>query len=214
MAVAGYKASAYVTTGVSTAITNAPCTNAGDNKTFTISNSAYRYLDPTIIPAVQTSPDGVTWTSIYTGYSIQNIGAIITLAIALTGSAPAVRFASANYLVYSQAIQATTLELQVSTDIADNTTFYSCQQNGGFKTKQALQSDATYKMSQWWVDNFYLTMLGAGLMVIAFYTGANTNQRFEGYALLKTDSIKIAQNGIIDESLEFEAYGPVYPIQS
>ena len=202
----GYKASVYVTGSPSVPFTNTVLTNAGGNTAYYIASTNQRYLDPTQPITVQVAPDGVTWGTVTSGFIIQACGGIVTFAIALTGSAPAVRI-SGSYLPVSQAVQAKSIDIQNTVDILDATTFAS----GGWKVKIAALASATYKLSQWQVDGFYLAALG-GLLLVSAYSGANANARIEGYAYIKTDAVKIAPNALNEESIDFEAYGPSYAI--
>lgn len=209
-ALAGYKASVYITTTPSLAFTNMVLTDSGGlHTTYTtpIANASQRYWDMTQPLTVQTSPDGTTWTTSTAG-TVQYIGGIVTFASALTGATPSVRV-SGYYMPYSLALQAKSIDIQTQIDILDISTFAT----GAWKAKMAALGDSTYKLSQWWVDNFYLNALG-GLMVISAYSGANANQRLEGLALMKSDSIKIAHNSAIEESIDLDSYGPIYAIAS
>lgn len=204
----GYKASVYVSSDVSIPFTQAPCTDSGDHTKYQITNTAYRYVDPLTPLIVQTSPDGSTWSTVTSGYTMYYCGGVIIFSAALSGATPSVRVSGAYYVV-SQAMQAHSIELNPTVGILDVTTFAS----GGWKQKIASLGDVTYKLSQWWVDNFYLTQLGQ-LMVVSAYTGANPNQRIEGYAILKTDGMKIDVKAVNAEALDFDGYGPPYYIAS
>ena len=200
----GFKASVYVSSGASIAFTQAPCTDSGDHTKFQITSSTYRYVDPLTALTIQTSPDGVTWTTITSGYTFFFCGGIIVLSSALSGSTPSVRISGAYYVV-SQAMQAKTIEIQPTIGILDATTFAS----GGWKVKIASLGDVVYKLGQFQVDNFYLSQLGQ-LMVVSGYSGRNPNERIEGYGLIKTDGIKIDVKALNEESIDIEGYGPPY----
>lgn len=307
-AIAGYKASVYVSTGVSTAQSNGAMTDAGDHKTFTVTTSAQRYWDTTVALTVQTEEDeiqtvtitgaptggtftltfganttsaiaynasaatvqaalvalasigannatvsgsaggpwtveftsalgfslralitgnggsltggaspsvsiveanaGSTWTTQASGFVVQYCGGIVTFTNALSTGTVNCRV-SYNWLTVSQAAQAKSIEIQSSCDIYDISTLGG----GAWKQKLVGLAAATIKLSQFWVDVFYISSLG-GLLIVAAYTGANSNQRLECYAYIKQDDIKIDVAAVEEESIDLEANGPIYYIAS
>lgn len=209
-ALAGYKASAYVSTGVSTAMTNEAMTDVGGlHTTYSITNQAHRYIDPSVPVVVQTSPDGSTWTTVTVGYTLQPVIGTVVFAVAVTGGTPSCRLLSASWLTVSQAIQAKSIDVTPSQNIMDISTFAT----GAWKVKLVGIGEATIKLSQWWVDNFYLNALGT-LMVVTAYSGANANQRLECYAYMKTDGIKLDIANPVEESIDFESHGAMYAVLS
>lgn len=307
---AGYRASVFASTGVSTPFTNMAMTDSGDHLTFTASVAAQRYLDPSVIPTVQAaldevqtvtitgSPTGGTFTLTFGGqttagiaynaaasavqtalqalssigsnnctvtgsaggpYTVTFIGALANASQALMtangasltgGTSPGVTIArvqagqasgtvttgnftiqycggkilfpgtctsctitAGNYLVFSQAVQAFGVDIQTTLNKLDNTTFASAQASNGFITQQAGLGSHTWKLSQWHIDNFFFSQMGNLLMVSA-YTGANPNQRLEGYGLLTGDDIKIDVKALNQEDLTVDGNGPIYAIVS
>jgi hypothetical protein len=207
---AGYKAQIYVTSGDSIAFTHEACTDSGDHKKFSITNTIKRYIDPDVALLVETTTDGTTWTAT-TAYSVQFCGGIVTLNAALTGT-PGLRV-SGSYMPYSFLGNATSIDVTPSVAILDNTAFQNPP--NPWKTKQSGLADGTYKLTKWWIDNFFINLLiTRQRVVVAAYSGANTNQRLEGYARIKQDSIKIATNSLISEDIEFESDGPIFTILS
>jgi len=211
-ALAGYKASVYVTSTPSLTFTNLALVDGGAHTVFSVGagNSAKWYWDETQPFTVQTAPDGSTWTTANPStYTIQYVGGIITFNSAVTGGTPSARVSAGYYMPYSVVARAKSIEISNMLDILDATDFSS----GGWKTKIAALAGSEYKLEQWWIDTFYASMLG-NRMVVSAYTGANANQRFEGYAFIKDDSFKTAVNSLNEESISFESDGPVYCIQS
>lgn len=210
-ALPGFKASLYATTTPSVAFTNEAMTDGGAHTVYTITNAVKRYWDVSQALTVQTSPDGSTgWTTVTTGFTVNYCGGIITFAVALTGSTPSVRV-SGSYLPYSQVASASSVEVQVAVDVIDVSTLGG----GGWKQKLAGIADSTYKLSKYWVDNFYVNALtNRTRLVLAIYTGANANQRFEGFGYLKTDSIKFDVKSAIEESIDVEVDGALNSVLS
>lgn len=209
-ALAGYKASVYITSTPSLAFTNEAFTDAGDHKTYTITNSAKRYWDNTVALTVQTAPDGVTWTTVTTGFTVNFCGGVIVFTSAITGATPSVRV-SGSYFPYSLFGDSKSVDLTISADVLDVTTFSS----GGWKQKLGSLADATYKLSRWWVDSFFLNAINNKTrLVISTYSGANANQRYDAFAYIKSDGIKFDVKNAHDESIDFDVDGPITFVQS
>lgn len=204
-AIPGYKANIYVSGGASTPLSPIAMTDSGDHMTFTVTNSAHKYLDPGVPVTVQTSPDGVTWTSVTTGFNLRYCGGVIQFTNPVSGATPSVQLLNGAYFAVSLAGQAKTVEIQTPVDVLDVSAFES----NGWKSKLVLLSDATWKLSRWWLDNFYFLLLRQ-LVVLVAYSGANSNQRYESYALLKGDDIKIDVKSAVEESLDFESTGGIF----
>jgi hypothetical protein len=208
-ALPGFKASVYLTSLTSLSMSNTPTTDSGAHTTYSISTAAYRYLDPLQAITVQTSPDGTTgWSTVTSGFTLQHVGGIVTFTTPLTGSAPSVRI-SGYYKPYSVVGEAKAVDVTTSIDLEDATTFA----DAGWKTKQVVQAGAQVKITKWWIDPFYASAL-RNLMVLVVYSGANPNQRYEGFAYLKTDAIKIAEKNLTEEDLDFEIHGALYALLS
>jgi hypothetical protein len=62
----------------------------------------------------------------------------------------------------------------------------------------------------YWADERLSARLGQELIVALYLdTGANT-KRYEGYALISSDSIELSVDDIVNESLEFQGCGKLY----
>lgn len=209
-ALPGYKASVYITTTPSVAFTNEATSDAGDHKNYTITNAVKRYWDNSQALTIQTSPDGTTWTTVTTGFTVNYCGGIITFASAISGATPSCRV-SGYYLPYSLLGGATSVELQTTVDIADVTSLGG----NGWKQKLAMLVDATFKLSKWWMDNFFLSAITSSTrLVISMNTGANANQRFDAFCYIKQDDIKIDLKSPITESIDLEVDGGITAISS
>jgi hypothetical protein len=209
-ALAGYLASLYITGTTSVAFTNVAMTDSGDHKTFTISDATKRYWDLTQPVTVQTAPDGVTWTTVTTGFTIQYVGGKVVFSAAITGATPSCRV-SASYFAYSFLGNAKTVDITISNTTEDITTFVTPP--SPWKTKLANLSEATIKIGKYWLDTSFMGYLGNRCVVVA-YSGANPNQRYECYAFLKQDSMKLDVSKVVTEDLDFESDGAIYFIPS
>ncbi len=209
----GFKATVYVSaSGPTTPLTNEAMTDVGGlHTTYAITNIAHSYLDPATPVVVQTSPDGTTWTTQTSGFTLNYCGGVVVFNVAVTGATPSCRISSANYITVSQALWATSVDMQTQIDIADISTLGG----GAWKQKLAIIGDATIKLTQWWVDTFYISSLGS-LLVVVIYTGSTTspNQRFQCYALIKQDNLKFDVKAVEEEAIDLESSGPVTALLS
>src|SRR6185437_12827034 len=104
-ALVGYQADLYMASGTSVTFTNEVMTDSGDHKTYTVAtgNTAHRYWDDQSALTIQTSPDGVTWTTQTTGFTVRYCGGVVTFT---TVDATREVRASGKYLPISQVGQA------------------------------------------------------------------------------------------------------------
>src|SRR5579885_417352 len=100
-AISGYKASLLITSGSSLSLTDEATTDAGDHKTFTVTNAAHRFLDPNASYTIQTAPDGSTWSTVTTGFTIYYGAGAIVFTNAVSGGTPSCRIHAGNYFVSS-----------------------------------------------------------------------------------------------------------------
>src|ERR1041385_1567427 len=75
-AIAGYKADLSIASGVGTTFSN-EATSTADLTTYQITDVTKRYWDLTTALTVQTSPDGVTWTTVTNGFQVGYAGGLI-----------------------------------------------------------------------------------------------------------------------------------------
>lgn len=209
-ALAGYLAQLYITGITSISFTNVALTDSGDHKTFTISDPTKRYWDIIQTITVQTSTDGSTWTTATSGFNIQYVGGKVVFAAPVTGATPSCRV-SAFYFAYSFLGNAKTVDITIQNTIEDITTFTNPPVP--WKVKQANLSEAAIKIGKYWIDASFAPYLANRCVVVA-YSGANPNQRYECYAFLKQDGMKLDVSKVVIEDLDFEADGPVFFTQS
>lgn len=206
-ALAGYLTNIYLTATTPIAFTDLALTDSGDHINFQAANNAtQRYWDPDVVITVQTSPDGTTWTTI-TNYIARFCGGKITLPSALSGATPSVRV-SGSYLPTSFLGNAKSIDLKIQEDIVDTTTFQNPP--SPWKTKLSLLGDNDISISKWWIDTAFLGYLSHRCVLTVYPDAASTtapNQRYECFAYLKGDSIKIAINAVTEETLDFTQSG-------
>jgi hypothetical protein len=213
-ALPGYLASVWLTpTTGSVAFTNLNLVDSGDHKTFNVTvNDAKRYWDPSVALTVQTAPDGSTWTTANPStYTVRYVNGQVVFASAVTGGTPSARVSAGNYFPLSFLGDAKSVNLKPQLDVQDVTTWQN--PSVGWKTKLALLGDVDISLGKYWVDTTFLGYLGNRLVVVA-YDGENPNQRFECFAFMKDESIKIAAKDPIGDDISFVSDGAVYFIAS
>lgn len=210
VALPGYLTQIYLSSSTSVPLTTIALTDSGDHTTFALSNTALnRYWDPAYPLTVQTSPDGTNWTST-TAYTARYCGGLITLSTALTGSAPGVQV-SGRYFAVSFLGNAMSIDIKPQVDVIEQTSFTNPP--SPWKTKLGGQAGSDISLSKWWVDTSFLGYFGNRLVIIA-YSGANPNQRYECYAFIKDEAIKLVVNNADTDDLNFTADGQVYYYQA
>jgi hypothetical protein len=208
--IAGFNGSVVITSTPNVALTNEVLTDAGDHKTFNISSGSFatkRYWDRTAAFVVQTAPDGVTWsTASPSTYTIRYVTGQVFFASAVTGGTPSCRISSGAYLPFSTFANMKQWEATPALDLYDSTTFGS-----QWKTYTPGMLGADVKLTQFYSDLTFSNQITANTaFVVSCMTGRNATERFEGFAYLKGDDIKVAVNALEEESLTYTVTGQLY----
>lgn len=214
MALAGYKASVYVTSTPSVALpANDVLTDAGDHKTFNEAVAAHVAWDKATAFTVQTSPDGTTWTTQTTGFVINYPIGQVVFAVAVSGATPGCRITAGNYYPFSFLANAKQVDITPAVDVVDVTTFQTPA--SPWKSKLGLLAGSTVKLSKYWVDISLAQLItNTTLLILIAYSGQNANQRYAGYVKMKQDAHKFAVNIADTEDLDFEVDGQLFFIAS
>lgn len=206
--IAGFNGSVLISSTPNVALTNYVLTDAGDHKTFNVPSADFntkRYWDNTATFTVQTSTDGGTTWSAAGAYTIRYVTGQIVLNVALTGT-PACRIQSGAYLPFSTFSNMKEWEITPQVDLLDSSTF-------GSQWKQYTPGllGADIKLTQFYTDLTFANQITSNTaFVVSCLTGRNSTERFEAYARLKSDDIKVAVNALEEESLTYSATGQVY----
>ncbi|MBX6361319.1 MAG: hypothetical protein IRZ03_14710 [Acidobacterium ailaaui] len=183
--------------------------DSGDHQTFRISTASYglkRYWNPQASWTVQTTTDGSTWTTVpASGYSIRYLTGQVTLTSALSGSAPGCRVTGA-YLPTATLGQVKDWTLTLSSDLADVTTMQGPSASVVFKQYVPLLLGAEVKLSLYYADATFWTLVQSGTvpnqLILVLYTGRTSTERYEAFARVKQDEIKLAVDAIVEEGLD------------
>lgn len=207
--VAGYSGSILITSTPNVALANYVLTDAGDHKTFNVPSADFatkRYWDQTASFVVQTAPDGSTWTTVTTGFTIRYVTGQVLFASAVTGGTPSCRIQSGAYLPFSTFANMHEWEATPSADLYDASCFGSA-----WKTYIPGQLGADLKLSQYYTDLTFANQITSNTaFVVSCMTGRNSTERFEGFAYLKSDDLKVAVNALETEDLTYSVTGQMY----
>ena len=198
MAIAAYNSQILVTSQPSVSFTNESMTDAGDHINYTLTNAAKRYLDKSVPVVVQTSPDGTTWTTITTGFTLIYAGAKVIFTSAQPASTQ-VRLQSGKYFAYATLATAKSCEFSAKIDMNDTTSFNT---SGTYAYTPGLLN-GTLKLSSWWANITRLqSAINRDLLVVSFVTP--TNNRYEGYCYAQDCSLKADVKTAIPEDITFQ----------
>ncbi len=213
-ALAGYVGSVLITSTPNVALTNEVLTDAGDHQTFNEPTASKRYWDRTASFTVQTAPDGVTWTTATPGtYTIRYVTGQVVFNTPVSGATPSCRISSGAYLPYSTLGQGKDWECIPAMDMLDSTTL---QGYGGshWKTYVPSLQGASIKLTRFWADSTFWTILQntpTNLLIVSLVTGrTSTGDRYEGYARVKQDDIKLSVSALVEEGLDMDIDGQLY----
>lgn len=205
----GLHADFFVTSGAAvaiaadTAMTDISANVPGQPVRTCYANSvaAQRYFDLATPLVVQTSPDGVTWTTDTNHF--QEAGFVRWASSLPVGEQ--VRILSGKYLPYAHLGGSHEWTLTPSVALIDITEFGDVA-----KKYQSAMMDATASCKHFWIDDTMRSTMG-NLMVLALFvhgTSAPAGPRYECLAFLKDDGIKVSAAGVIEEALNFQIQSP------
>lgn len=198
MATAAYNSSVLITSQPSISLTDEATTDSGDHKTYTISNSAKRYLDINTAVVVQLQTHGTGAFNTVTNYTLKYVGGII-LFNNTNNSDDVVRIHSGAYYAYSTLGNGHAVEFSAKCNLADVTTFNT----GGTESYLPTLLGGTVKFSEWWASEARLnSMMARDLLVISFVTP--TGNRYEGYSYASDCGLKLDPKSAIDEDITFQ----------
>ncbi len=200
-------------------ITNLELTNTGDNTTFKIGSSdqAKRYWDRTATFTFQKSTDGSSWTSA-TATDIRYVGGYVTLSAAVGGTHQA-RIASGAYLPWSAVGDIKGWELEIEREEHDSTVMTTNSTPTRVKSYKPGLTASTIKIEKFLVDGTYvnlLTIYSNDTLVASLVIDVTQSvpPRFECYAKLKKDGMKVSLSDLEMEDLDLRADSTVYLVNA
>lgn len=197
MAIAGFNSQVLVTSQPAIALSNEPTTDAGDHKTYTITNQSKRYLDKSTAVVVQTSPDGTTWTTVTTGFVLYTVNARVVFTVAQSGTTQ-VRLASGKYFAVAQIGEAASADFNAKMDTAETTVFNTT----GTKSFIPTLLNGTLKCNTFWANPARVNnLIARDTLVVSFQTP--TGNRYEGYCFVSDSNLKTDPKSAVTDDVSF-----------
>lgn len=205
---AGYKALVNLASG-STSSADLVLTDAGDHQNFTVPlASAQRYIDRATAVVVQTTLDGVSWTTQSTSnYTLRYLTAKVTLNSALTGgTAYGCRLHSFNYYPYASIALAYDITFNGARLMLDVTALQGSSGTGWLSYIPGLLG-GKFASKNWMLASgatIYAAHLVANDLLILSFVAPNGTNAFESYCYISDTNWQEAVNGIAMEDLNFQ----------
>lgn len=166
---------------------------------YTIENQNLRYLDKNTPVVVYVNDSTVSG-----GFSVEHLGGVVRFLAPLPEGAEVT--VSGKSVNVDQAGGFFNWSAELAADTADVTTFES----EGWKEHLPAMKGFTASAESYWADERLSERLGQEIIVALYLdTGTNKN-RYEGYAVIAGDSIELAADDVVNESIEFEGSGNLY----
>lgn len=207
---AGKDAAIYLASGAPVAFTNEATTDAGDHKTYTITNAAKRYWQDGALTSylVEKSTNGGGSWSTATGYTLQYVGGKIVFTVA-NGPTDLIRISSSNgssgYLTFASVAQADHWSVDVSADIQDVTVF-----GNAWHAKAATLKDASGKFHDFNDGTAGLFNLTGVRCIFLLYVNFGAGTRWEAYGIIKQYAPKAGVDAMIEDDVTFELDSQLY----
>lgn len=198
MAITGVLGALYKADGVSTAITDQATLKNADFTRWTIIDKSKRFLDDSV--AITVKKNTVVQT---TGFTIEEAGGVVVFNPAILTSD--VVTVTGKSFTSSQVLTAFQWKMDIQKDIKEVTTF----QSNGWKENIAGIGSWSASSDGYWADGSFASLLGQRL-IMQFYVDDTSFKRYEGYVVIKKNSIDEAVDGVVKESIDMEGTGEIY----
>jgi hypothetical protein len=200
MAIAGHVGAVYIQTADPPAAFTKEATQADSSCTqYTIIDASKRYWDRNSPVLIYVNDELVS-----TGFEIEHCGGAVVFAAALTAE-DAVTVSGMSVSV-AQRGGFFNWSLELKSDPVDVTTFNS----EGWKENLPAIKGFTAGADSYWGDSGFANSLGKEVIIALFVDNTASKKRYEGYAVISSDSIETAADDIINEAIEFEGTGRLY----
>jgi len=166
---------------------------------YTIENETLRYLDKNTPVVVYVNDIAVSG-----GFTVEHLGGVVRFLTPLPEGATVT--VSGKSVKVDQAGGFFNWSAELAADTADVTTFAS----EGWKEHLPAVKGFTASAESYWADGHLSERLGQEIIVALYLDTGASKKRYEGYALIASDSIELAADDVINESIEFEGSGNLY----
>lgn len=195
---AGTKADLFIAGTAPVAFVDEATTADAGRTTYTITNAVKRlWHDATAVVVERNTGSGFVLVP-SSEYRVEYVGGRIVFAVQQPiGTAVRV---DGGYLTTAKAGGAHSWSADLGIDVQDTTEF-----GDEWRRKTTTLKDGSADFDRWWIDSSYLDRLTSGASVIVvLYTDYAAGSRYEALARLASDSVDVATDGVVEESLSFE----------
>ena len=199
----GLIGSIYMSSGNSISFTDEATTNAGDNKTYTITDAVKRYFDPNSSLVVKVNDVIVT-----TGFTIEYAGGVINFS-ASQGANPVT--VTGKYFAVAEVGAFYNYKISLNRTVLDTTSFIPSGTDYGWETSSVGLKSYTASAEKFYIDSTINAQMIAGKnLVIVFYLNESTAIRYEGYGFIDKQDISVDVKELIKETLNIKGNSPLY----
>lgn len=198
MSISGKLGAVYRTNGASVAFEDEATNADATRRRYTIANNSRKYWDDSVPVIVK-----VNGTIRTTGFHVEYPGGVIVFDVPL-GTSDVVTV-SEKYFNTLQCATFFNWKLDSDTDTKDVTTFAS----NGWKEYLSTISGWSASADGYWADESFAGLIG-NRIILVLYVDSTTNERYEGYILLKKNSIQEKVDDVVSESVDFQGTGQLY----
>lgn len=200
MSIAGRIGAVFMQTSASpSSFTNKPTTPDTAFKRYRINDVNKRYWDKTQPVTVK-----VNGTTVESGFYLEHCGGVVVFNTALE-SEDEVRVTGKSVTV-AQRGGFFNWSCDLDTEIADVTTF----QGDGWKEHLPTIKGFSASADSYWADGDLSQSVGKEVIIALYVDNSPSKKRYEGYALISSDSLETAVDDVINESIEFEGVGNLF----
>ncbi len=160
---------------------------------YTITDEACRYIDKTADMTVYVN--NVVFDS---GWWIEPLGGVVCFIAPLDEDG--VITVSGKSIAVAQAGGFFNWSVELLADTADVTTFES----GGWKESLPTIKGFSASAECYWANEKLSGRLGQEVIIAMYVDTSPSKKRYEGYAIISGDSIEVAVDDLVNESIEFE----------
>ena len=194
MAIAGKVGAVFLQTEEAPQSFTKKATTANPQRTrYTVIDEACRYFDKNSSITVYINDVAAS-----SGWWVEYLGGVVCFLTSLDSEDEVT--VSGKRITVEQAGGFFNWSAELSSDTADITTFES----GGWKENLPTIKGFSASAECYWADEKLSQRLGQEVIVALYVDTSPSKKRYEGYAIISSDSIEVAVDDVINESLEFE----------
>lgn len=200
MAIAGHVGAVYMeNSDPPTAFTKKPTKPNADFTRYELTDTTKRYWDKNAPVLVYVNDALVS-----IGFQLEHCGGVVVFAAALAAD-DSVKVSGMS-LTVTQRGGFFNWSCELSSDTSDISTF----QGEGWKENVPTIKGFTASADSYWGDREFSQSLGKEVIIALFVDNTASKKRYEGYAVISSDSIETAVDDIVNETIDFEGTERLY----